>query len=171
MQGQRKSGPRAAVRVGQGTSLPDGLETWLRRTNYPFPLRSQYLPINKARPGALLAKGRPQIFSPPGEAAVLGLCIPGASTQTTPERNTAVEKGSENADCCVPGDQKGPGLCRCPSPRLTMHPESHRDQPSASVLLPLVQVSTAHQGILRWLKCCTPSSTQSPLPVMHTRTG
>lgn len=78
MQGQRKSGPRAAVRVGQGTSLPDGLETWLRRTNYPFPLRSQYLPINKARPGALLAKGRPQIFSPPGEAAVLGLCIPGA---------------------------------------------------------------------------------------------
>lgn len=101
MQGQRKSGPRAAVRVGQGTSLPDGLETWLRRTNDPFPLRSKYLPINKARPGALLAKGRPQICSPPGEAAVLGLCVPGAfhpdHTRETPQWRREV--GTLSAVC------------------------------------------------------------------------
>lgn len=46
-----------------------------------------------------------------------------------------VEKGSVNADFCVLGEQKGLALCHCPSERLTVHLESHRDQSGTSALL------------------------------------
>lgn len=101
----------------------------------PLPLEKQVsADQGKGRSPAVNSKVG-NLLSPQEKQHCWGIVFLAPSTQTTQVRNTMVEKGSVNADFCVLREQKGLTLCHCPSERLTVHPESHRDQPGTSALL------------------------------------